>query len=465
MFKAIFGSKIEKNIKKLSSADSLVRRDAAWDLAYLACNNSTNQAAIREAHGIAPLVARVKDADAVTRQNAAGALWYLAMNNPSTQAEIIDCGGLPKLAELAITDENARKTIEACQALQSARQQPVKASATASTSTLSPTKDTSSNLSATSSKDEEIASLRRQLAEARLSAPNLAYAPTIASSALTIDYSKKLGEGGFGVVYQAQWQTVAVAAKMLKITNLSPKALADFQEEAQRHGLLRHPNIVMLFGVCVEPGHYAMVMEFMTSGSLNNLLHSTQDIPWSLRQSIAQNIASGLYYLHNNRIIHRDLKSLNVLLDEHKQAKLADFGLSTIKLETQTRTTTAQAKQAAGTVRWMAPELFKRGGASCNEGTDIYALGWVLWEIAARQVPFESDVHADNDLIKDWIKDGERDTIPASTPPQYAALLTKCWQQRAEDRPADVKQVVDELAGMALTEAASLASGYQYFST
>ena len=250
---------------------------------------------------------------------------------------------------------------------------------------------------------------------------------------------------------------------MLKITNLSPKALTDFQEEAQRHGLLRHPNIVMLFGVCVEPGHYAMVMEFMTSGSLNNLLHSTQDIPWSLRQSIAQNIASGLYYLHNNRIIHRDLKSLNVLLDEHKQAKLADFGLSTIKLETQTRTTTAQAKQAAGTVRWMAPELFKRG-ASCNEGTDIYALGWVLWEIAARQVPFESDVHADNDLIKDWIKDGERDAIPASTPPQYAALLTKCWQQRAEDRPANVKQVVDELAGMALTEAASLASGYQYFS-
>ena len=313
-----------------------------------------------------------------------------------------------------------------------------------------------------SSKDEEIESLRQQLAKAKLAAPSPSFAPTIPSAALDINYAKKLGEGGFGVVYQGQWQMVPVAIKQLKATRLNSEALADFQEEAQRHGLLRHPNIVMLFGVCVETGHYAMVMEFMSGGSLYGFLHSNQDISWSLRKTIAENVSSGLYYLHNNKIIHRDLKSLNVLLDDRGQAKLADFGLATLKSETQATATVAA--KPTGTVRWMAPELFKRGG-KCSQSSDIYALGWVLWEIASRKIPFEDERQANDAVIMDWIKDGERDGIPASTPPQYAALLTQCWQQRAEDRPANVKQVVDALGAVTITDSVSLASsGYQYFS-
>ena len=391
-----------------------MRRHAAMALSKLAEKNFSNQNAIREAQGIAPLVALLRNGDDgyECKQAAATALWFLAQDNLANQALIIECGALPELTKLASSNEHAKYTLEACQA--------------------------------------------------KLAAHHLAYAPTIASSALNIDYSKKLGEGGFGIVYQGQWQMVTVAAKKLKATILSPQALVSFKEEAQRHGLLRHPNIVMLYGVCVEPGHYAMVMEFMSRGSLYGLLHSSQDIPWSLRKTIAENISAGLYYLHHNKIIHRDLKSLNVLLDDLGQAKLADFGLAILKSETQSTTTTGA--KPAGTVRWMAPELFKRGG-KYTESSDIYALGWVFWEIAARKIPFEDEQQANDGVIIEWVKDGERDTIPANIPPQYAQLIGRCWQQRAEDRPARVQQVVDALGDMAITDSASLGSGYRYFST
>ena len=496
-------------------------KSSAAALWALASNNKTNQDAIREANGIDCLAEMLPNTslflnfvkfmlgiyDLEKHRTAAGALWALASNNPSNQAAIINCGALPRLAKLAPTDENAQKTLEACQALQTSSNKEIKTdsakkSTPIKTISLDPANTSSESFKPTalpsrlieakprpvhsayarssipssplspllgitgmtsrSSKDEEIESLRQQLAKAKLAAPSPSFAPTIPSAALDINYAKKLGEGGFGVVYQGQWQMVPVAIKQLKATRLNSEALADFQEEAQRHGLLRHPNIVMLFGVCVETGHYAMVMEFMSGGSLYGFLHSSQDIPWSLRKSIAENISSGLYYLHDHQIIHRDLKSLNVLLDDRGQAKLADFGLAALKSETQSTTTTAA--KPTGTVRWMAPELFKRGG-KCTESSDIYALGWVLWEIAARKIPFEDEQQANDAVIMDWIKEGERDSIPADTPPQYAALLSRCWQQRAEDRPANIKQITDDLSALTIREPANLASGYRYFSS
>ena len=447
-----------------------IKEYAAWALSTLASNNKTNQDAIRNANGIAPLVRLfdlsylafwLKDMYANIKQQTAETLWVLASNNPSNQAAIIDCGALPRLAKLAPANENAQKILDVCQALQTSRKQEIKVDSAKKTIT-TPTKTISLGEANSSSKSFKSTPSTLRLTEAKLTSPKLTYTPTIAASALVIDYSKRLGEGGFGVVYQGQWQRVTVAAKKLKATNLSPQALASFQEEGQRHGLLRHPNIVMLFGVCVEPGHYSMVMEFMSGGSLYGFLHSSQDIPWSLRKSIAENISSGLYYLHDHQIIHRDLKSLNVLLDDRGQAKLADFGLAALKSETQSTTTTAA--KPTGTVRWMAPELFKRGG-KCTESSDIYALGWVLWEIAARKIPFEDEQQANDAVIMDWIKEGERDSIPADTPPQYAALLSRCWQQRAEDRPANIKQITDDLSALTIREPANLASGYRYFSS
>ena len=285
-------------------------------------------------------------------------------------------------------------------------------------------------------------------------------APIISFSDLEMS-SDRLGTGGFGIVYRGRWQMVSVAIKQLHATRLSEEALASFQEEAQQHGLLRHPNIVMLFGVCLEPSRYSLVMEYMTGGSLYDFLHSTHDILWPVKLSIAHNIAVGLNYLHEHGIIHRDIKSMNVLLDEHQKAKLSDFGLAILKAETQSTASTVTS--VPGSIRWMAPELHKRG-ARCTTATDIFSLGMVYGEICTRKTPFQDEVHATNELIKDWIKDGERDALPADTPPRFAHLLAQCWDKRAERRPVKAKIIAEQLAIIESQED-TVSSGFAYFST
>ena len=291
--------------------------------------------------------------------------------------------------------------------------------------------------------DARIAKLEARMESAALksaSADGATMAPSIAPSALHIDKSKLLGRGGLGVVYAGTWQRAPVAIKQLHPTRLTAADLALFKEEGQRHAELRHPNVVTMYGVCMDSEH-SLVMEFMGRGSLDHFLHSTRDILWSVKLSIARNIANGLYYLHENGVIHRDLKSPNVLLDQHGLAKLSDFGFATVK--SSIRSTTAQAP---GTVRWMAPELFARGG-KCTPSTDIYALGWVLWELLSHKVPFEDEKHATDAVVIQWIKDGERESVPNNTPIKYSELLTQCWHQRNEARPTSV-DVADKLDAM-----------------
>lgn len=268
---------------------------------------------------------------------------------------------------------------------------------------------------------------------------------------------KKLGEGGFGIVSQAIWQFIEVAVKELKLARLSETAVNEFREEAELQGSLRHPNIVMLYGVCLEPGHYSMVMELMAKGSLYEVLHNSQDLPWSIRLSIAKDITIGLAYLHSKNIVHRDLKSLNVLLDGSGRAKLSDFGLSTIKSETSS---TSTAGSAVGTVCWMAPELFKRGG-KCTPASDIYAMGIVFWELSSRKLPFADATN--QAIVMQWIKEGEREEIPVETPKKFAALIAQCWKERTEERPGADQILVTLTANNDETDTPAK-TGYQVFS-
>ncbi len=129
-------------------------------------------------------------------------------------------------------------------------------------------------------------------------------------------------------------------------------------------------------------------------------------------------MGKGLSYLHLQKIIHRDLKSLNVLLDNQYHAKITDFGLAKIKLESNS--TSTKTKQGMGTTRWRAPELFKRN-VSPNVASDVYSYGMVLWEIASRQLPF-SDA-SDDVTVMGWIKDGEQEKLPTDCPESYGSLV------------------------------------------
>jgi len=175
-----------------------------------------------------------------------------------------------------------------------------------------------------------------------------------------------------------------------------------------------------------------MVMEYMVKGSLYDVLHSEQgkSLGWEQKYQIGLDVAKGLSYLHGQKILHRDLKSLNVLLDAHYRAKLTDFGLSTVRKESQSVST--KRSDSVGTVPWMAPELFKRG-AKYTEKCDMYSYGMVLWELCTHKVPF-SDAE-DMNVIPVWVGQGEREEIPQGTPEAIEHVIQMCWKASAELRP------------------------------
>jgi ankyrin repeat protein len=255
----------------------------------------------------------------------------------------------------------------------------------------------------------------------------------IPSSALTIYKSEILGSGGFGIVYKGLFNFSEVAIKKLHADNLSERALEEFKSESLLMGHMRHPNVIQPLGACFEPGQYSLVMELMPNKSLFDLLHNKKEIPWTIRAQIAADVCAGLAYLHSQKIIHRDLKSMNVLLDGGLRAKLSDFGLATVKIETQS-TTPAGAK-AAGTTRWMAPELFE--GDECTFESDIYSLAWVLWEIAARQLPYPKAVN--DAIVINLIGKGKKEPIPADCPPEIGQAITGCWKTIPSERPSSAE--------------------------
>ena len=152
---------------------------------------------------------------------------------------------------------------------------------------------------------------------------------------------------------------------------------------------LRHPNIVMFLGACTKPPNFAIVLEYCSRGSLWSTIQNL-DLPlsWEDRRRFALDTARGVNYLHtcSPPIIHRDLKSLNLLLDDSYRVKLADFGW--------TKGLENYMTGKIGTYQWMAPEVIK--SQKYTEKADVFSFGIILWEIASREPPFKST----NNLIQ-----------------------------------------------------------------
>ncbi|GAM18438.1 hypothetical protein SAMD00019534_016130 [Acytostelium subglobosum LB1] len=253
-----------------------------------------------------------------------------------------------------------------------------------------------------------------------------------------------IGEGGAALVYRGRWKGQTVAIKKLKtVGNAQPgpggsieindislsRAFNEFRRECWIMSSLEHPNIVQLKGLCLDP--LCIVTEYLPNGNLYQFLHQpSQSISWVLRLKIALDISSGMAFLHSSTppIIHRDLKSPNILLvstDEQAPtiAKVVDFGLSGLQH-------TITNKGVENPV-WLAPEIIQKHEASTQ--SDVYAFGVILWELLTfkdffGELGFMS-------LIEDKVVSGERPPIPESCPPAYARLINDCWQNETAQRP------------------------------
>jgi len=247
-----------------------------------------------------------------------------------------------------------------------------------------------------------------------------------------------LGEGAYGTVYKGRWKSSEVAIKKLKVQKFSDGALEEFRREAEIMFQLGNESdhIVRLKKICLESPNYSLVMELMPKGSLYEVLHNNQDLPWPVRYQIALDIAHGLDTLHGYNILHRDLKSLNVLLGAGMRAKLSDFGLSKIKQETSSQS----SHPAKGTPQWMAPELFD-DEPQVTKASDIYSLGVVYWELVTRAIPFAKAPN--QQVVLGWVMRGKKETIPEDCPGLLKTLINDCWQAPVK-RPA-IGKVVERL--------------------
>ncbi len=288
-------------------------------------------------------------------------------------------------------------------------------------------------------KDKELAELRAKLQQLELQQTKPATPAAGLSVSFEIPYNElqigeKLGAGGFGVVHKGTWRFQNVAIKELLEEKPSPAAAADFKNEMQVMAKLRSSNVVQFYGCVLGNPKYCIVMEYMPKGSLFNLLRSNQTLDWSTRYKMTLDMACGLAFLHAENILHRDLKSLNVLLDEHYHAKLTDFGLS--KVKTETRTTTKN--QSVGSEGWIAPELTDPDGVYTQK-SDVFSMGITMWEIATRKIPYEKA--QSRAMIPFWMAQGKREDIPTDCPPKIAHLIKWCWDTDPSKRPTAAEAV------------------------
>ncbi|KAJ4969716.1 hypothetical protein NE237_002815 [Protea cynaroides] len=198
-----------------------------------------------------------------------------------------------------------------------------------------------------------------------------------------------IGNGAFGTVYKGIIPETGAMIAVKKCSHSGGQGMAEFFSELSIIGSLRHRNLVRLQGWCHEKGEILLVYDFMHNGSLDKVLfESTSPLPWHHRRKILMGVASALAYLHQeceNQVIHRDIKTSNIMLDEAFNAKLGDFGLAR-QVE---HDKSPDATITAGTMGYLAPEYLLTGRAT--EKTDVFSFGAVVLEVASGRRPIEKE--------------------------------------------------------------------------
>ncbi|KAK6127577.1 hypothetical protein DH2020_038695 [Rehmannia glutinosa] len=219
----------------------------------------------------------------------------------------------------------------------------------------------------------------------------------------SFDEKNKLGQGGFGVVYRGVLAKENMEIAVKWFSRESIKGQDDFLAELTIINRLRHKHLVKLLGWCHKNGKLLLVYEYMPNGSLDMHLFAGPNVApleWSLRYKIISGVASALHYLHNEydqRVVHRDLKASNIMLDSNFNARLGDFGLA--RALDNEKTSYAEAEGVLGTMGYIAPECFHTGKATRQ--SDVYAFGAVLLEVVCGQRP--GTKISGFQLLVDWV--------------------------------------------------------------
>ncbi|KAL6603066.1 hypothetical protein ACP70R_043427 [Stipagrostis hirtigluma subsp. patula] len=271
--------------------------------------------------------------------------------------------------------------------------------------------------------------------------------PSLEAATGKFSESNVLGVGGFGRVYKAVF-SAGVTAAVKRLEGGEPECESEFENELELLGKIRHPNIVSLLGFCVHEGNHYIVYELMEKGSLEAQLHGPSHgsaLSWHIRMKIALDMARGLEYLHEHcspPVIHRDLKSSNILLDSDFNAKISDFGLAVTS-----GTLDKGNMKLSGTLGYVAPEYLLDG--KLTEKSDVYAFGIVLLELLMGRKPVEKMSQSQCQSIVTWampqltdrsklpniIDPVIRDTMDPKHLYQVAAVAVLCVQPEPSYRP------------------------------
>ncbi|XP_058750157.1 rust resistance kinase Lr10-like [Vicia villosa] len=274
---------------------------------------------------------------------------------------------------------------------------------------------------------------------------------------MTKHFKHKLGEGGYGTVYEGVLQSKRRVA--VKVLTKSQTNGQDFINEVATIGRIRHVNVVELIGFYAERTKQALVYEFMPNGSLDKYSFSQEQgnsssLGYDKIYDISLEIARGIQYLHQGcdmQILHFDIKPHNILLDENFNPKISDFGLAKLyRIDQSILILTA----VRGTMGYMAPELLYKNLGSLSIKADDFSFGMMLMEMTGKKKNKNYIENCWQDYFPKWIYDQFEETIDTNNGTQeekniamkMIVVALKCIQMKPDDRPS-MNEVIEMLEG------------------